>query len=297
LGRALHVDGFDGQLFNTVSNGFVTSVLSQVADKMLIGLSFDAAIAAIDFGAAAIGAANNINNVLGSYLAHELVPAHSREGAIGGQLLGAIGTALEVSGALGAALGGILDFVIPGIGSLVGTILGTLIGDAIAPHPHPAAVDVIDQAGYLYGFVHSQVSASDGGDYSVPDPMVRAADSIINAYLHAVNGAALDHTKQTMVGYVTDPDFRYISGWTPTHQYLSFIRPDDAVHAAALDVPQHLEVIGGDLLMKRAHQNSSKGPHRCRNRAANARRHFRAGGWRPAKGATTSMACIHKRFA
>jgi hypothetical protein len=86
--------------------------------------------------------------------------------------------------------------------------------------------------------------------------MAVATDAIINAYLHAVNGITLDHTKQTMVGYVTDPDFRYINGWVPSHTYLSFVSPDDAVHAAALDVLQHIEMIGGDLLLKRAHQNS-----------------------------------------
>jgi hypothetical protein len=59
-----------------------------------------------------------------------------------------------------------------------------------------------------------------------------------------------------MVGYVTDPDFRSVSGWVPAHTYLSFVHFDDAVHAAALDVLQHTEVIGGDLLLKRAHQNS-----------------------------------------
>ncbi|HXO72462.1 MAG TPA: cadherin domain-containing protein, partial [Bradyrhizobium sp.] len=254
LGRALHIEGFDGQLFNTVSNGFITSVLDQVSGKILSGLSFEAAIAAIDFGAAAIGAANGINNVLGSYLGHELVPAKTHEGAVGGQLLGAIGAALEISGALSVALGSVLNFIIPGIGSLVGTILGTLIGDAIASHPHPAAVDLIDQAGDHYGYTHSSVA--EGGTYDAPDRMAAATVSIINGYLNAVKGAALDHSKQTMVGYVTDPDFRYINGWVPSHTYLSFIRPDDAVHAAALDVLQHIEVIGGDLLLKRAHANS-----------------------------------------
>jgi hypothetical protein len=33
--------------------------------------------------------------------------------------------------------------------------------------------------------------------------------------------------------------------------------PDGAVQAAVLDVLQHTEAIGGALLMKRAHQNSS----------------------------------------
>ena len=90
----------------------------------------------------------------------------------------------------------------------------------------------------------------------IPDQMAPAAVAIVNTYLGAVKGAALDHSKQIQIGYVTDPDFRYISGWGPTHKYLSFVHADDAVHAAALDALQHLEVIGGDLLLKRAHTNS-----------------------------------------
>ncbi|HEV7881168.1 cadherin domain-containing protein [Bradyrhizobium sp.] len=185
------------------------------------------------------------------------MPAQTHEGAVGGQLLGAVGSAIGISLTLGQGLGLVLDFIIPGIGSLVGTIIGTLIGDAVGSHPHPAAVDTIDQAGDHYGYNHSQVSASDGGDYSIPDPMARSVDAIVNAYFSAVHGVVLDHFKQTMVGYVTDPDFRYIAGWAPTHRYYSFIHPDDAVHAAALDILQHSEVIGGDLLLKRAHQNST----------------------------------------
>ena len=81
--------------------------------------------------------------------------------------------------------------------------------------------------------------------------------AIINAYLTAVNGAALDHSKQAMVGYVTDPDFLHRRGWAATPSIGISLTPNDAVHAAALDVLQHLEVIGGDLLLKRGHQNSS----------------------------------------
>ena len=257
LGTELHLTGFGGQLFNAAAGGFTGSVANQIASKMARGLSFDAAIGTLDFGAAATNAAYGVSALVGSYLGHELVPAQTHEGAVGGQLLGALGSAIGISAAIGNGLGTVLNFIVPGVGSLIGTILGTLIGDAIGSHPHPAAVDLIDQAGYLYGYSHSQVSASDGGDYGAPDKMAVATDAIINGYLSAVKGAALDHTKQTMVGYVTDPDFRYINGWVPSHTYLSFISPDDAVHAAALDVLQHLEVIGGDLLLKRGHQNSS----------------------------------------
>jgi Ca2+-binding RTX toxin-like protein len=261
LGHALGLTGFNSELFNASIGSLASGVANKIATEMLSnGLSFEAAIGTINFGSAAISAGYSISGAIGGYLGRELVPAQTHEGAVGGQLLGAVGSAVGISVALsnviGTALGSVLNFIVPGIGSLIGTIVGTLIGDAIGSHPHPAAVDVIDQAGYLYGYSHSSVSASDGGDYGAPDKMAVATDAIINAYLSAVKGAALDHSKQTMVGYVTDPDFRYINGWAPTHQYLSFISPDDAVHAAALDVLQHLEVIGGDLLLKRAHQNS-----------------------------------------
>jgi hypothetical protein len=261
LGHALGLTGFNSELFSASIGSLASGVANKIATEMLSNhLSFEAAIGTINFGSAAISAGYSISGAIGGYLGRELVPAQTHEGAVGGQLLGAVGSAVGISIALsnviGTALGSVLNFIVPGIGSLIGTIVGTLIGDAVGSHPHPAAVDLIDQAGYLYGYNHSQVSASDGGDYSIPDPMAVAADAIINAYLAAAKGAALDHSKQSMVGYVTDPDFRYISGWAPTHQYLSFISPDDAVHAAALDVLQHLEVIGGDLLLKRAHQNS-----------------------------------------
>ena len=242
LGHALHIDGFDGQLFNTAVSGFTTSLLTQVTGKMAsAGLDFEGAIAAMDWSQAVSGAIDvaeiNLGNLLGGYLGHELVPAQTREGAIGGQLFGAIG-----------------GFILPGgLGSLIGTIIGTLIFNHFGTQPSPGAVDLLDQAGYLYG--HSQYQSSDGGGYEVSDTMAQAADDIVNAYLHAVDGAALDHSKQVALGYIKNPDLLFITG-APGHTDHSFTSADDAVHAAALDVLQNLEVIGGDLLMKRAHQNS-----------------------------------------
>ena len=121
-------------------------------------------------------------------------------------------------------------------------------------------------------------------------PMAQAADDIINAYLHAVDGAALDHSKQVTLGYIKNPDLLFITG-APGNTNHSFTSADDAVHAAALDVLQNLEVIGGDLLMKRAHQNSNR---LQLNRGATARRRVRAGGWRRAQRASASMPSIHK---
>jgi uncharacterized membrane protein YGL010W len=257
LGTALHLDGFGGQLFNAAAGGFTGSVASQIASKMATGVSFDAAIGAINFGNAAINAAYGVSALFGSFLGNELVPAQTHEGAVGGQLLGAVGSAIGITAAVANLLGSALNFLLPGVGSLIGTILGTLIGDLFGHVSHPAAVDLIDQTGYLYGFTHSQVSASDGGNYSIADPMATAAVSIVNAYLTSVKGAALDHSKQALVGYLTDPQPFYING-VPGHPVNGqFLAPDGAVQGAALDVLQHTEVIGGDLFMKRAHQNSS----------------------------------------
>jgi FG-GAP-like repeat/RTX calcium-binding nonapeptide repeat (4 copies) len=261
LGTALNFHGFGAQLFDAAGGGFAGSVASQIASKMagsagVAGVSFTDAIGTINFGSAAASAAYGVSALFGSFLAHEFVPAQTHEGAVGGQLLGAVGAAAGISAAISGVLGTVLDFIIPGIGSLIGTIIGTLIGDAFGSTPHPAAVDLLDQAGTLYAARHYQVSASDGGDYSIPDQMTVPAVAIINAYLSAVKGAALDHYKQVTLGYQTDPA-SYIDG-VPGHPAIGMSSsPDAAVQAAALDVLQNTEVIGGDLLIKRAHQNSS----------------------------------------
>jgi hypothetical protein len=276
LGSALKIPGFGGTLFNIAGSSLTFSVLSQVVNSHL---AFDAAIAAIDWSQAVSGAMNaaqlNLDGVLGGYLAHEFVPAKTHEGAVGGELLGAIG-----------------NLILPGgLGSFIGNILGTLIFNHFGTSPSPGAVDLLDRTGILYGF--HQYQASDHGTYDFPDKMAPAADVIINAYLRAVNGVALDHSKQVTLGYIVNPDLLFISG-TPGHTDHSFTNADDAVHAAALDVLQNTEVIGGDLLLKRAHQNSNR---LHRSRGATTRRRIRGGGWRYAKRGTASMACIHKRYA
>jgi hypothetical protein len=100
--------------------------------------------------------------------------------------------------------------------------------------------------------------------------------AIINAYLGAVKGAAFDHHKQVTLGYQANPVF-YIDGVPGNPAIGKYLNPNAAVQAAALDVLQNTEVIGGDLLMKRAHQNWKR---LHRNRGATARRRTRAGGWR-----------------
>jgi hypothetical protein len=92
----------------------------------------------------------------------------------------------------------------------------------------------------------------------------------------------------------TDAAACYVNGEVPTYKYFSFISADDAVHAAALDILQHTEVIGGDLLMKRAHQNSYR-RHPKHGGKTMARRRIRAVG--KSRAENVSLDGDHRRIA
>ena len=90
LGSALHIPGFGGQLFNAAANGFTVSVLDQIRGSLAHGLTFNAAIDAIDWGGAVTGAVNGLNvnvaGLLGTYLGHELVQPTTHEGGTSASL-------------------------------------------------------------------------------------------------------------------------------------------------------------------------------------------------------------------
>ena len=99
LGHELGLSGFQEQMFNTTVGGLASGVANKIATDILNSagtLSFADAIGGLQWGDAVTGAIGNLGpniaSLLGSYLAHELVPAQTRAGAVGGQLLGAIGS-------------------------------------------------------------------------------------------------------------------------------------------------------------------------------------------------------------
>jgi hypothetical protein len=66
LGHEMHLDGLSGQLFNGIVGGVTGSVLNQVVDKIATGVSFDAAIGAIQWGTAVTQAGYNVSSIVGS---------------------------------------------------------------------------------------------------------------------------------------------------------------------------------------------------------------------------------------
>jgi hypothetical protein len=250
LGTALGLHGYGAQLFDAGVGGLASQVATQLVQKG--GLS---ALNAIDWAEALGGAAASLGGAVGSILGNQIVHAETQTGAIAGQLLGAVGSVIGASFVIGQSLSLLLDFVIPGIGSLIGTVIGTLLGDAFGPGtPHPASTHIVDWTSYLY--TDRFYAAVEGGQSDTSKAMADAAAAVVNSYLEAVNGAALDHGKQVMIGYRTDgdPSHPYFSGWLPG--VTPFATASEAVFATAVDVLHNTEVIGGNLLLKRAHANS-----------------------------------------
>ncbi|KYG21651.1 hypothetical protein SE92_16435 [Bradyrhizobium sp. AT1] len=264
LGTALGLDGYGAQLFNASVGAFAGNIASQ-AVQYGFGI-----IETINWSGAFSSAGAGLGGALGSLLATQIVHAQTEAGAIGGQIAGAVGAAIGT--VLAQGLGLALNFLLPGIGSLLGTILGTFLGDLFGSKPHPYATDLI--APTSGGYVSSVYITQDQGNIDVSNAMASAVTSQVNAYLTAVNGASIaQNAGQLIIGYsATDNVATY--NWsfqthTPTFGefglpvvldewvYQNGANAQSIVDAATVHMLRETEVVGGNMLLKRAHQRSA----------------------------------------
>ena len=199
------------------------------------------------------------------FLANAFVPAQSHEGAVGGQLFGAVGSALGLSAVLNATITGFMGFLIPWLGSLFGTIVGTMLGDAIAGDPgYPKAYHDVRILGSDYHFTNRLVGTDNHGNAAVSEEMGDQVAKIANSYLDAVHGAGIHFSGKVMTGYNAGAaPYQYITGWFPngTEVAAHFASATDAIQEGVRELLVNTEVFGGDLLIKRAHQAFINGPH------------------------------------
>jgi hypothetical protein len=267
LGTALGLSGYGAQLFNSAVGAYAGSVLNTVLAPNVGGFAQLANV--LTWTNALQSAASAVSGTLGSILANQLVPAQTAAGALGGQLLGAVGSLVGL--ALGNIVGGLLNFVLPGIGSLIGTILGTVLGDIFAGDPeYPYAENTIEVG--TYGYAGHFYRVDGGGDVNISTSLANAASDVANAYISSVNGLAVAYGTKLHIGYQTvNINTPYFWGdyqwtyWTDENgdpasyygvHYHSSGSAKDTVNAAAVSLLRGTEVIGGNLLMKRAHQRS-----------------------------------------
>jgi hypothetical protein len=261
IGTALHLDGYAGQLFNNGGSAFTGSILNTVIHEGGLQVLAQEATWATAF-ATAEGA---VGGTVGGILAQNLVHAESKQGAVGGQLLGAVGSALGVSFVALQALTGLLNFVIPGVGSFFGTILGTMLGDAIAGDPGaPKAFHDVQILGSDTHFTNRLVGTDDHGNAAVSQKMSGEVVTIANNFLDSIHGAGIFYPGKVMIGYNDgNGPYDYVTGWFPngTEAAPRFTDPNDAIQEGVRELLMQTEVIGGDLLLKRAQQAFISGSH------------------------------------
>jgi hypothetical protein len=258
LATSIGLTGVGAQMFNAAVGGWLGSVLHQVqVDGFAVlthGINWGAALNASEIG---------ISTQLGSFLGHQLAPAESQYGAVGGQLAGAVGSALAF--AFSSTLGTVLNIFLPGVGSFFGTIIGTLIGDAFAGDPaNPKATHDVEILGSDYHFQNRLVGTDDHGNAAISKQMGDQVTAIVNNYLDTVHGMAIDHRGKVMIGYNSGAaPYPYVAGWFPNGTEVTphFSTPTDAIEEGVRELLMQTEVVGGDLLMKRAHQVFAGGPH------------------------------------
>ena len=261
IGTKLGLQGYGAQLFNSGAGAFTGSILNTVIQKGGLHVLAQEATWATAF-ATAEGA---VGGVVGGILAQNLVHAESKEGAVGGQLLGAVGSALGISFVALQAITGILGFVIPGVGSFFGTILGTMLGDAIAGDPGaPKAAHDVQILGSDTHFTSRLVGTDDQGNAEVSRKMSAEVVTIANNFLDSIHGAGIFYPGKLMIGYNDGPGpHDYLAGWFPngTEAAPRFTDPNDAIQHGVRELLMQTLVIGGNLLAKRAQQAFVAGSH------------------------------------
>ena len=251
LGTALGLSGYGAQLFNASVGAFAGSVLNQV---VLNGVGV---LNGIQWGAVFQNTATSIGGAIGGILANQLLHAETQQGVIGGQILGAIGSL--VGTLVGSGLGLVLNFVLPGIGAFLGTLLGTWLGDLFGGgEQHPTAVDyvAVNSSGAYGTAIQWQ---REGGDPNISHQMGAAVSNTVNAYLAFVNGVGIGQSSSYILGYQTDYMALPYVAWYPSVSYYAaphYATAEEAVKATSIYLLHNTEVIGGDLLLKRAHQHS-----------------------------------------
>jgi hypothetical protein len=260
LATSIGLNGVGAQMFNAAVGGYLGSVLNQVRQQ-----GFNVLTAVVDWNVALHASEVNIASAFGSFLAHQFVHPESQFGAVGGQLAGAVGSALAYS--FSVTLGEVLNVFLPGVGAFFGTIIGTMLGDAIAGDPgYPKAFHDIEIIGSdPTHFQNRLVGTDDHGNASVSQEMGDQVPKIANSYLDAVQGAAIYYSGKVMIGYNAGAaPYQYITGWFPdgiNGPSAHFASATDAIQEGVRELLRNTEVIGGDLLIKRAHQAFMNGPH------------------------------------
>ncbi|NGN45005.1 hypothetical protein G6N74_28520 [Mesorhizobium sp. CGMCC 1.15528] len=281
LGESMGLEGFGAQLFNVSTGAYAGSLLNTAMTNWQAG---HALLEGADFTEAFGVLPGAVGTFFGSALAREILPAETIEGQIGGSLGSIAGSALGSSflGTVGSSLGFLGNFLLPGIGGFFGTLIGTFLGDLFGDEPDPqATIDLFmltglsaDRGGLLNlaaqwesvdGFPHDATTAWAEAVHKISLEYVRTVGGfdVANAYVDGLQISqelidnygmmqgelvrVLQRMKITLDG--SDMDY-FVNG-------REVGSAEQMVDGAIAGFIQDSQVIGGDLLLKRAAANST----------------------------------------
>jgi Ca2+-binding RTX toxin-like protein len=256
LADELGIDGFEGQVFQSIGTTITAKLISNIYNAAVLGA--DPATALFDgFGASfQLGVFNAVGNILGSTLAAEIVMPHNQQEAIGASI--------------GSSVGGLIgSIVLPipilgtALGSFLGQLAGTLIGSLFGHDPTQSSYVSFDPA---TGVFVNGGSASHGGDATAFMTITTHQTQAINA-LVAFTGARVDADSvepydHPIIWYAQSGNNLF--SWAPGLNYTdynfnSFDQLIPKLDPYLMGLIHAVDLNGGDILMRRAWENSQAG--------------------------------------
>lgn len=247
----LGVDGLEGAIVQTIGTSITTKLVTNIYNVSVLG--YDPSMLFAGFEGIVPGVFNAVGSILGSTLAAQVVYPTNQVGAIGGQIGSAIGSIVGQTFIP-------IPFLGAAVGSFLGQIAGTLIGGIFGSEPNAQAWVRYNE---VSGTFTSGSAASHGGNATAFAAMASHQAQTINA-LVAFTGGRVDPNSLAEVGirpisYMQMGDnfvFQAPGVFYTNYSFNSFDPLVPQIDPALLSVIRAVDLHGGDILMRRAWQNS-----------------------------------------
>lgn len=285
LGQALGLEGFGAEIFNTGASTVIGRVITNLttpgatAADMFNG--FGQAEFFTDGGVGSL-ALNAIGSFIGARLGAMVVNPQTQAAVALSSIGSAVGAYVAVAqigvgifggGGFATAMG---NLIVPGLGAFVGFVLGALIGNLFGRKkpkiPTASATSYLDVNSDRFEVGYS--SSADGGNLDLVKSMATSARDTLNGFLSVMVG---DFAFDAVVGYQRIyQDFQFhtvpntattVFGHTGSQLWVKFqsqysqkiniSSADEGVSKAVLHSLTAANVVGGDILIKRAIQASA----------------------------------------
>ena len=197
--EAVGVDGFAGELLNSVGSAYLSAIITSSLSGTAAGVN------------SAIGDVNPIT-IIGSFLGNKLANEVLQQETIGGQIGAAVGSSLAVMALLALAGPANVGLVVVAAVAFIGNIVGGLIGSVFGGTPRSGADAVWDEEEGR--FVTANAYSRKGGSKETAEALAGTVAETLNMVLDATGGRLADPAAITTGNYgMRKSDFVY----RPTH--------------------------------------------------------------------------------